>query len=314
LTIRIRHAAASDAPGIRRVFEAAFGARLSEEEWRWKFELNPDGWFGVVAEDAGEIVGNYAGWGMRFRLEGEDSLLYAVGDVATVPRARGLGRHVFREMTESFYDEVGRRGVPFCFGFPGDRHLAISHRIVGSRSLFPIREVRVAVSLFPPPPARWRAADSAGEEFDALWEASRDTIPCGAVRDRSRANWRFHARPSRYYRMVWVETERGEMESWAVLSIAGERALVVDLLLGGRPGPAVTGGIFSAAAAESRRLGARELVFWETPGGPAREGVAALQGERRDAGFPIIVRVFDEEVAAHFARDLHLTPALYDLV
>jgi len=45
----VREATAADAPGIRRLFARVFGREMSEEEWTWKFERNPDGWYGVVA-------------------------------------------------------------------------------------------------------------------------------------------------------------------------------------------------------------------------------------------------------------------------
>ena len=311
MTARIREATAEDAPGIRRLFARTFGTELPEEEWLWKFARNPDGWYAVVAEEDGEIVGNYAGWGMRFLLEGEETLLYSVGDVATDPRARGLGRGVYRAMAEAFYESIGARGIPFCFGFPNARALAISHRLVGSRTLFPIREVFVPLESFPPPPADATSGEIVSEAFDLLWDAARGGISHGAVRDRARVNWRFHARPTRYYRMVSVGAG-GAMRSWAALSVVGERALVADYLDAdaGRGLPA----LFAAAAAEAARWQARHLVFWDTPGGPGRAAIAALPSERREAGFPLIVRTFDAEAARRFSQRLHLVPALYDLV
>jgi hypothetical protein len=71
MSFEIREATVEDAPGIRRLFARVFGVPLSAEEWEWKFARNPDGWFGIVAVLAGEIVGNYAGWAMRLRLDGE---------------------------------------------------------------------------------------------------------------------------------------------------------------------------------------------------------------------------------------------------
>ena len=65
---------------------------------------------------------------------------------------------------------------------------------------------------------------------------------------------------------------------------------------------------------EARLLGARRLVFWETPAGPGRRAIEALPGERAAAGFPMIVRVFDEDAVRRFAQRLHLVPSLYDLV
>ena len=311
MTFAIREATPADAPQIRQLFTRIFGTELSEAEWRWKFEQNPDGWYAIVAEDAGEIVGNYAGWGMRFLLEGRETLLYSVGDVATDRRVRGLGRAVYRGMAGAFYESIGARGVPFCFGFPNARALAISHRLIGSRTLFPIREVRVPVSSFPPPPAGARSGDFVDETFDTLWASARGTIASGAVRDRARANWRFHARPTRYYRMVWL-AGRGGMTSWAVLSVTGERALVADWLAasgaGGLPD------LLAAAAAEASSLNARELVLWETPGGPGREMISRLPGQHVEAGFPLIVRSFDDDAARRFSETAHLVPALYDLV
>src|ERR1700694_620232 len=116
-------------------------------------------------------------------------------------------------MAEEFYEAVFARGVPFCFGFPNARALAIRHRLVGSRTLFPIREVHVPCDAFAPAPASSRAGDFVGETFDPLWEEASRHLSWTAVRDRERANWRFHARPTRYYRMVWVDSG-GEMESW----------------------------------------------------------------------------------------------------
>lgn len=279
----------------------------------------------MVAVRDGRIVGNYAGWGMRFRLDGDERLLYSVGDVATDPAVRGLGRGVYRDMARAFYEAVGARGVPFCFGFPNARALAISHRLVGSRTLFPIREVAVPVEAFPAAPAGAFAGDAAGPDLEALWERARRAIGQGAVRDRLRVNWRFHARPTRYYRMVWIGALNGapsgasepgpSVRGWAVLSVVGDRALVADFLAEGESDwSGVLPDLFAAAAHEARRLGARRLVFWETPGGPAARAIAALPGERTDAGFPIIVRPLDESAVSRFQKHVHLVPSLYDLV
>lgn len=311
MTVRIRQATDADARGVRLLFARTFGTELSEAEWQWKFADDPDGWFAVVAEDAGAIVGNYAGWGMRFRLDGEEKTLFSVGDVATDRAARGLGRGVYRDMAHDFYEAVGARGVPFCFGFPNARALAISHRLVGSKTLFPIREIAVPVGDFAAPPPDAAAGDAVGPAFDALWDSARASVATGAVRDRRRVNWRFHARPTRYYRMVWTGAET--MRAWCVLSVVGERALVADFLA--RDGRTdLFSEVFAAAAAEAGRLGARRLVFWESPGGPAAALLASLSGERGEAGFPLIVRPIEEGAAERFARSVHLVPSLYDVV
>lgn len=310
----VREATPTDAPGIRRLFARVFGREMPEEEWTWKFERNPDGWYGVVAVVAGEIVGNYAGWGARLLVDGRPASSFSVGDVATDPSVRGMGgrRGIYRSMTEAFYEAVGALGVPFCFGFPNPRALEVSHRIVGSRTLFPVREILVPCDAFGASPSDAVAKDFVTESFDPLWAAAATYLTHAPVRDRARANWRFHARPTRWYRMVTRE-ERGETFGWAALSAAGDTALVADFL-GRDPAGADLPALFAAAAAEARRLGASKLVFWETPGGPAANLLRGLPGERRDAGFPVIVRSFDDEAADRFAAKAHLVPSLYDLV
>ncbi len=312
MSFEIRTATAADAPGIRALFERVFRTPLSEEEWSWKFARDPDGWYGVVAVVDGRIVGNYAGWGMRFRLDGEPRLLYAVGDVATEPAVRALGgrRGIYRAMTEAFYGHVGR-DVPFCFGFPNARALRVSERIVGSRTLLPVVLRRTPVDALGPPPADVESGDSVDEGFDPLWEAGQRTFSHGAWRDRARVNWRFHARPTRYYRMVW-RRQRGELLSWAALSVVGPEATVADYL-GREPDGRDLPPLFAAAAETARGLGARTLVFWETPGGPGRAPIAALPGTSADAGFPVIVRVFDDPAVERFRERVHLVPSLYDL-
>jgi hypothetical protein len=61
-------------------------------------------------------------------------------------------------------------------------------------------------------------------------------------------------------------------------------------------------------------MGARNLILWETPGGPARALFARLPGERREAGYSLSARLLEPETTKEFAGNVVLTPALYDVV
>lgn len=311
----VREATESDAPGIRALFARAYGAEWPEADWTWKFLGNPDGWYGVVAQSSeGEIVGNFAGWPMLFLLEGEPRLVYSAGDVATVPTARGLSksRNIYGDMATAFYDAVRDKGAAFTFGFPHPRAHAISTRLGRTRDYFPVREIRVECGALPPPPPGVEAGDSVGESFDALWAAASLHLRHAAVRDRARTNWRFHARPTRYYRIVRL-TSGGQDLAFAALSVVGEDALVADYF-----GREADGGdllpLFAACGQEAQRLGARRLKFWKSPGGPGRRVLEAIGGEERDAGFWIVGRVFDEPAASGFLERGHFVPSLWDVV
>ncbi len=311
----IRVASEADVPGIRRLFERVFGSPLPEEEWRWKFAQNPDGWHSVVGVSDGEIVGHYAGWAVGVIVDGQPRVAYSVGDVATDPVVRGLGgrRGVYREMIEAFYAHVEGHGAAFCYGFPNPRAKVISERIVGTRTFAPVRVVRADVDAFASPPSDAAAGDSVDDSYDPLWAAARLSAPQAIVRDRVRVNWRFHARPSRYYRMVW-RAQAGEMLGWAALSGVAEETVTVVDYVGREPDGRDLPPLFAAAAAEARSLGARYLAFWESPGGPGHGPIAAFPGERLDAGYPFDVRAVDADAARRFLRGASFVPALYDFV
>ncbi len=312
---RVRPAGEADGPGIRALFQSAYGQPWLEEEFAWKFLKNPDGWFGVVAEsDEGEIVGNFSGWPMQFLIGGQPRRVYSAGDVATAPAARGLGkgRNVYADMATAFYDAVRAQGVPFTFGFPHPRAHEISRRLGRTRDYFPVQEVLVDCEALPPPPEGVAVSDFVPESFDGLWDAASRFLRDAPVRDRLRANWRFHARPTRYYRMVRV-VERSEDLAWAPLSVVGEEALVADYLDRDSEGRNLPG-LFAACGQEARRLGARRLKFWQTPGGPGRRRIAELNGEIRGAGFWIVGRVFEEGAARGWLEGGQFVPSIFDVV
>lgn len=312
---RVRQATEGDAAGIRALFALAYGADWPAEEWAWKFLRNPDGWYGVVAEsEEGQIVGNFSGWPMRFLVEGQGRVVYSAGDVATSPAARGLGkgRNVYGDMATAFYDAVRALGAPFTFGFPHPRAHEISRRLGQTRDFFPVRELLVDCRALPPAPAGVETSDHVGESFDALWKAASRHLRNGPVRDRARTNWRFHARPNRYYRLVRLTGGAGDL-AFAALSVVGEEALVADYFGRDQDGGDLPP-LFSACAEEARRLGARRLKFWKTPGAPARRVLEALGGEQRDAGFWIVGRVFDEGAARAFLERGRFVPSIYDVV
>lgn len=287
---------------------------MTQEEWEWKFAANPDGWFGVVAEADGRIVGNYAGWGVRMMVAGAARLAYAVGDVATDPDVRVVGglRGIYRAMVDFFYDRVPGRDVAFCFGFPNARALEISNRIARTRAIYPIVERRVRCEALPAPPPDVVAGDCAGEGFDGLWAAAAGHLADGAVRDRQRVNWRFHGRPTKYYRMVTVGPPAAP-ESWVALSVLGDTAVVADCVTRAGEGGQLNR-LLGAAASEARRLGAGELLFWDSPGSPFGTLLRRLPTTERGAGFVLAARPIDEEPAQRFFARGYLAPSLYDVI
>ena len=315
MSFTVRLAAEADAPGIRDLFGRIFGRPMTAQEWRWKYPDNPDGWIATVAELDGRIVGHYGGWPLRAVIGGRERTIVSVGDVATEPAIRHLGgrRNAFRAMAEELFARARALGAPFVFGFPNARALAAGGRLLGYRAEFPVRTVSYDV-----PAAGLAAAGAASEwaaePYDALWGRARAALASGLLRDRRRINWRFHARPDRWYRFVSVR-DAGADAACGVLSVTGEDALVVEAVVSDADGALR---LFDALAAEARALGARRLVFWETPGGPLAVLAGREAGRRRpggrvaDAGFAFATVPFDAPVTAEFVAGAQIAAGIYD--
>lgn len=314
MSFDVREARASDSDGIRGLFELVFGREMSAAEWSWKYPSDPDTWIAVVALREGRIVGHFGAWGHLALIGGEERTVFSLVDVATDPSARHLGgrRNVLRTMSETMFPLLRARGAPFGYGFPSPRHLRIGERSIGYRGYFPIRELTFGLS---PSGSGWRVSDFVAPDFDALWQNARSSLDRAAlVRDAPRANWRYHARPERYYRMVTLDRGCG----WGVLSHLGTIALVVDYQIE-EPRGSLFGDLFRALAGEAMKMGASDLVFWEPPGGPYRDFLVGSSpavpspASVRDAGFSFVTAVvFEEDAIAEFVRHLHLVPGAYD--
>jgi GNAT superfamily N-acetyltransferase len=311
VSLAVRLATEEDSGGIRQLFSRAFGREMSEAEWRWKYPDNPDGWKAAIALSEGEVVGHFGASLAQALIAGTTRRVALLGDVATDPSARSLGRaSALGGMAETLFAELDRGDCPFGFGFPSPRHLKIGERL-GYRERFPIIELRFPLEPGIDSARSW--SDHAGPEFDALWETCRLSLSGGCLtRDGRRVNWRFHARPGRYYRMVTPSDGSG----WGCLWVVDTVATVVDFL----PVPPAQESLprlHAALAAEAFSMGARELRYWNPPGGPAAVPLARLASEsaaiRQPSGFSFVTAVvFDEEALSSFLYDLHLVPSFYD--
>jgi hypothetical protein len=316
VSFRVRLANIDDGPGICRLFGRAFPRQMSLAEWRWKYPDNPDGWLSVVAEVDAEIAAHYGGWGARLLLEGREMTLFSLCDLSTDPERRGLGgKHgMLRAMAEEWNGLLRERRLPFSYGFPGAHVLRVGGPLVGYAAHFPIREIRLPLAGVAP--AGQAGTDVAGPSFEELWHVVKPSVAAaGLVRDRARVNWRFHARPDRYYRMVSLESS-GECLAWGVLSVFGADALVMDYLTRDPSGEAFEE-LSNRLAAEAAAMGASTLVFWESPGGPWREALGEQArragGKIVDAGFSFATAaLFDEPVFRRFLDRIPLTPSFYD--
>jgi len=203
-------------------------------------------------------------------------------------------------------------GVPFVFGFPNARALLAGERLLGYRAEFPVREVVYEIGSAPAAGAA-TASEWLDEPYDALWRSVAGGMGAGLVRDRRRMNWRYHARPDRYYRFVTLTGSRPGPRACGVLAVTGGDALVVDVVAQGEEDVLA---LVGALEAEAASMGARRLVFWETAVSPlaAVAGPARTRpgGFARDAGFSFATVPFDAARTDGFVRRAPISAGIYD--
>ena len=164
------------------------------------------------------------------------------------------------------------------FGFPSDRHFRLGERVFGYRPLLTIAQLAGPLPAPPSQPAvsiagvtgvadggdpggdngLW-SGDSCGDWAEAVWESC---AVAGVRRSAAFLNWRYWARPHRYYRFYRLR-QRG-VEGLAVFAFVGEEAWATELWL---PPAGEWYSPMLAIAADLRTAGLRSWRFWPPPPG-----------------------------------------------
>ena len=267
-----------DLPHLTSFFGQRFGRSWTPEEHLWKYRSLPGQSRSVVAVEAsGAILAHAGALRLPARWRGGEAGIWQLVDFAGTPRNRGL-RPALVDLGNLLLDDLPREGdVPWIFGFPSPRHFRLGERAFEYRPLVEIEELGGPVPEAPQSLCV-ETGDSCGDWAEVVWEA------CGVAGVRRSAaflNWRYHARPHRYYRFYRLFS--GSAEGLAVFAFVGEEAWAAELWLpiGSDWYPSLL-----AVAADLRAAGLKRWRFW--PGFQTGDLLASLglgpTGERRFIG------------------------------
>jgi len=273
---------------LSALFEKRFGHGLTPEEWRWKYEQIPgEARSRIAVAPDGEILAHAGALCLPGRWAGGEAGVWQLVDFAGTTARRGL-RPAFVELGRQLLADLPRPGdAPFLFGFPSERHFRLGGRVFGYLPLTEVPlwtgELARATSLHPieaeAPIAESLAVESdapflegsvptgsegierhplAFEGVEAIWEA------CGVQgvrRSTDFLNWRYYARPGRYYRLYHLRA--GNESGLAVFAFVGEEARAAEIWLPGKEDwlPALR-----SVAADLQASGLKRWSFWS----PAR--------------------------------------------
>ncbi len=198
--IAVRPTADGDLPGLDALFRSRFGHPLSAAAWAWKYRSLPGEARSLVAVDgSGAVVAHGGALRLAARWRDGEGGIWQLADFAGAAEAGSGLRPPLVALGRELLAELPAAGdAPWIFGFPSERHFRLGERVFGYR---PLATITPLAGPLPGPAAGGggvvESGDSCGDWAAAAWEG------CGVLGVRRTAaflNWRYWARPERYYR------------------------------------------------------------------------------------------------------------------
>ena len=306
----VRPSAATDEPALGRLFERSFGHAPEDGYWRWKYAQFPGRSRSLVAVRDGEILAHAGALAQRARIAGAPADIWTLVDFMGTTAGAGLRPPLVEVGRALLGDLPGPDDAPWIFGFPSRRHFRLGERSFGYQ---PLLEIPTWSGELPTAPggADWlRTVDDRGPaDSEEIWSAAGVD---GVVRSRGFLDWRYWARPGRYYRCY--SFGRRAVSGFAVFAFQPGQALAAELWMA--PGCDARA-VLLEIAADLRASGIERWSFWETDGvieGRLREDLALRPGEPVFVG----IRPRSDEAAtvdpSSLARRFSYRMGDYDLV
>jgi hypothetical protein len=252
----------ADLPGLSELYADGFGRALPEAEWHWKYGALPGEARSLVAIEDGEVLAHAGALALPVRSDDGVRLGWQLTDF--VGRPRGLRPPLVMTGRRLLADLPRPGDLPAIFGFPSARHLALGERVFGYHWLPPIEpwEGPIPATAGGAAKRTIEVGDVAGEWAHAAWAACGVR---GVERTAAFLNWRYHARPDRYYRVYRL---RGTgIDGLVVAAFVERNAWLAELWL--PPGEPWTAAL-AEVAADLREAGLTRWRAWPLPGDASR--------------------------------------------
>jgi GT2 family glycosyltransferase len=252
----VRPAGPGDEDSIDRLFARSFGHAPPPGYWEWKYTRGPAKARRWVAIDRdGEVVAHAGALALAARIDGREADIWQLVDFMGTTARSGLRPPLVEAGRRLLADLPGEGEAPWIFGFPSPRHFRLGELAFGYR---PLREIAPWSGPIPEAGAGAIAPSTIGDRAplaaQAVWA---ECAANGIVRSREFLDWRYWARPDRYYRFYGFGAD-GE-DGFAVFAFQSETALAAELWL---PNAGEARGALLGIAADLRAAGFRSWSFW----------------------------------------------------
>lgn len=210
-----------DEEGIKTLFRQVYGWCISEEEWQWRYLLNPTRVMAIsLAEANNKIIGQYASLPVFVRFKGKDLLAAQIVNLMVHPDYRSQG--LFVAMGNQFHKEACKKGISLIYCFPNESSAhGFFDRLGWQKACWtpflfrPLKAPWPLKRFFGSPRASQKSSHKAhitelhhfDERFDVFWEKVKDDYPIMIRRDSTYLNWRYVQKPGADYSMMALERE-----------------------------------------------------------------------------------------------------------
>ncbi len=261
--LQIRATEPEDLPGLSALFESRFGRPFSEAEWTWKYRHLPGegrSWVAAPGPPGAEILAHGGALRLAARWHGGQGGIWQLVDWVAAERQPHLRPPLVHLGRTLLADLPAEGDAPWIFGFPSDRHFRLGQRVFGYRPLAEIAPLDGEVaSAAEGHEISW--SDVAPDDSVEIWIATGGGF--GVVRSAAFLNWRYHARPERYYRVYLLEASGAR--GLVVAAFGVRAAQLAELWL--PPGPDWRASL-AGIAADLASAGIERWTAWPPAGRP----------------------------------------------
>lgn len=271
---QLRPTEEADLISLSELYRERFGHPLTVEEWRWKYRQVPGKAISLVALDgAGRVVAHAGAVKLPAEWNAGAGGIWQLTDFLGSTRGAGLKAPLVMVGQELLRDLPRPEDAPWIFGFPSQRHFLLGEKVFGYGPLAKFHELEG--ELYAPAasaqqsPVTIEVSDHCESWVEEVWRACKVS---GVIRTAGFLNWRYWARPGRYYRFYRLRGPGGE--GLAVFAFVGSEARAAELWLPANRG--LESGL-SVVADDLLTTGLERWRFWPSVEGAAGRALEPLQ-------------------------------------
>lgn len=240
----IRRFRDGDEAAILDLFRRSFHAPRSLAHFDWKYRRNPFGreHISVAFDDAGALVGHYAGYAVPFRSSEGDFVCHQIGDTMTDQSVRHIGRgatSILGRTALHFYAIFCDQQVAFNYGFNVANIQKFSLRFLRSDRVEPVSYRRRNLVDDPMPRIgkfrrlsrgyRLEVVTAVDDEWNRFFARVCPDYGLLVRRDAAYVRWRYLECPDVQYIIVAIR-KWGMLAGWSVFRVQENRVTWGDAL------------------------------------------------------------------------------------